>query len=157
MTTGRWLIRKPPCCALRCELAWERPCATLRAAAALALCAAGPALAAPDAVRGEQVYARCQACHALAVDRVGPRHCGLFGRLAGSVPGYGYSPAMKASGITWNDKTLDRFLTKPLSVVPGSTMTYDGIADPKDRADLIAYLQHANAGAECGKQAAAKR
>ena len=111
------------------------PARWLTAAAALALGAAGPALAVPDAVRGEQVYARCPACHALAIDRVGPRHCGLFGRLAGSVPGYGYSPAMKASGITWNDKTLDRFLTKPLSVVPGSTMTYDGIADPKDRAD----------------------
>jgi cytochrome c len=129
----------------------------LMTAGVLALCAMAPALAAPDAVRGEQVYTRCLACHALATDRVGPRHCGLFGRLAGSVPGFSYSQAMKNSRITWNDKTLDRFLTKPLGVVPGSTMTYDGIADPKERADLIAYLQHANETPECGKQAAAKR
>jgi cytochrome c len=51
-------------------------------AGVLALCAAAPAGAAPSAMRGEQVYARCLACHALAYDRVGPRHCGLFGRLA---------------------------------------------------------------------------
>ncbi|MEO7159148.1 MAG: cytochrome c family protein, partial [Polaromonas sp.] len=55
------------------------------------------AQAAPDSVRGEQLYARCIACHALAYDRVGPRHCGLLGRRAGSVPGFAYSPAMKNS------------------------------------------------------------
>ncbi len=118
---------------------------------------ASAAIAAPDAVRGEQVYARCQACHALAADRVGPHHCGLFGRLAGSVPGFNYSDAMKKSKIVWNDKTLDRFLAKPLAVVPGSAMTYDGVLDPKDRADLIAYLHHANEMPECGSRAAAKR
>ena len=110
-------------------------------------------IAAPTAIRGEQVYARCMACHALAYDRVGPRHCGLFGRRAGSVPQFSYSPAMKKSGIVWNDKTLDRFLTKPLKMVPGSAMTYDGVADPKDRSDLIAYLKHVNETPECAKQA----
>ncbi|MBN8756931.1 MULTISPECIES: c-type cytochrome [Variovorax] len=103
----------------------------------------------PDAVRGEQVYARCLACHALAVDRVGPRHCGLFGRLAGSVPGFGYSEAMKRSKIVWNDKTLDRFLVKPLAMVPGTAMTYDGVPDPADRADLIVYLKHADETPQC--------
>ena len=117
-------------------------------------CAAG---AAPDVLRGEQIYTRCLACHALAFDRVGPRHCGLFGRLAGSVPEFNYSPAMKASRITWNDKTLDRFLTQPLKMVPGSSMTYDGVADPKDRADLIAYLRHANETSECAAGRAAGR
>lgn len=102
------------------------------------------AAATPDTVRGEQVYARCQACHALAADRVGPRHCGLFGRLAGSVPGFAYSEAMKKSRIVWNDKTLDRFLSAPLAMVPGSSMTYDGVPDPRDRADLLAYLRQAN-------------
>jgi len=111
--------------------------------------AAGAATAQPDVRRGENVYARCLACHALAVDRVGPRHCGLFGRLAGGVPGFDYSAAMKRSRIVWNDKTLERFLAQPLKVVPGSTMTYDGVADPKDRADLIAYLKHADTTAEC--------
>ncbi|WP_409970305.1 c-type cytochrome [Piscinibacter sp.] len=126
-------------------------------AGALALCASASAGGAPDAVRGEQVYTRCMACHALAVDRVGPRHCGLFGRRAGSVPGFAYSPAMKNSRIVWNDRTLERFLTRPLNMVPGSTMTYDGVADPKDRADLIAYLKHVDDTPECGKQAPLKR
>jgi cytochrome c len=126
----------------------------LLAAALVASAAAGGAEnSAPDAVRGEQVYARCLACHALAYDRVGPRHCGLFGRRAGSVPQFSYSPAMKKSGIVWNDQTLDRFLTRPLKMVPGSAMTYDGVADPKDRSDLIAYLKHADDTPECAKQA----
>ena len=130
----------------------------LMVAGALALClAAAPACAAPDALRGEQVHARCLACHALAFDRVGPRHCGLFGRLAGSVPNFDYSSAMKNSRIVWNDKTLDRFLTDPLKTVPGSTMTYDGIADPRDRADLIAYLKHVNETPACRQQAPVKR
>lgn len=124
-------------------------CATL--AGVLALCAAPPVAAAPDAQRGEQVYARCVACHALTYDRVGPHHCGLFGRPAGSVPGFGYSPAMKNSKIIWDAKTLDRFLAKPLAMVPGSTMTYDGVPDPKERADLIAYLKRANQSLECGE------
>ena len=92
-------------------------------------------------MRGKQVYARCVACHALADDRVRPRHCSLFGRRAGSVPQFSYSPAMKKSGVVWNDKTLDRFLTQPFEV-PGTAMTYDGVASPKERADLIAYLKH---------------
>ena len=124
---------------------------TIRAtlAGVLALCAAAPAGAAPDARRGEQLYSRCLACHALAYDRVGPRHCGLFGRLAGSVSGYEYSAAMKKSKITWDENTLDRFLAKPLAMVPRSTMTYDGMPDPKERADLIAYLKRANQTPEC--------
>ena len=120
-------------------------------AGVFALCAQLPAWAAPQPARGEQLYARCLACHALAYDRVGPRHCGLFGRLAGSVPDFEYSPAMKHSNITWNDKTLDRFLAKPLAMVPGSTMTYDGVPDAQERADLIAYLKQANRTPECRK------
>jgi len=99
------------------------------------------ALAAGDPARGEQLYARCAACHALAYDRVGPRHCGLLGRRAGGVAGFEYSPAMKRSGLVWNDKTLDRFLADPLKTVPGTTMTYAGVQDPRERADLIAYLR----------------
>ena len=125
-------------------------------AGTLALCAAAPAGAAPDVARGEQVYARCLACHAIAFDRVGPRHCGLFGRLAGSVPDFSYSRAMKKSGITWNDKTLDRFLTNPLQMVPGSSMTYDGVANPQDRADLIGYLKQVNQTPACRTQAPVK-
>jgi len=121
----------------------------LLAAGTLSVCAGVPAFAAPAAVRGEQIYVRCQACHALSYDRVGPRHCGLFGRTAGSVPGFAYSPAMKSSRIVWNDKTLDRFLANPLKTVPGTTMTYDGVPDAADRADLLAYLKGADKTPEC--------
>ena len=120
-------------------------------ASLLAFGVAAAVQAAPDAVHGEQVYVRCLACHALAYDRVGPHHCGLFGRLAGSVPGFAYSPAMKKSGIIWNEKTLDQFLKSPMKMVPGTAMTYDGVPDPKDRADLIAYLKQVNTTAACHK------
>ena len=120
-------------------------------AGALALGAVAPAAAAPDALRGEQIYTRCLACHALAYDRVGPRHCGLFGRLAGSVPGFEYSPAMKNSKITWNEKTLERFLAKPLEAVPGTSMTYDGVTEARDREDLVAYLKRVDKSADCTK------
>jgi len=109
------------------------------------------ALVAPDAKRGEEIFGRCTACHALSFDRVGPRHCGLFGRRAGSVAGFDYSTAMKNSKITWNDKTLDQFIAKPLAVVPGTSMTYDGVSDAKDRSDLIAYLKRVNESTECRK------
>jgi len=124
-----------------------------RAAGLGAALALGAALsqAAPDPMRGEQVYARCLACHALAHDRVGPRHCGLLGRRAGTVPGFAYSPAMKRSRLTWDEKALDRFLASPMKVVPGTTMTYDGVPDPKDRSDLIAYLRQTADSAECRK------
>jgi len=98
---------------------------------------------------GEAVYARCLGCHALAYDRTGPRHCGLFGRRAGSVPGFAYSTAMKASDIVWTARTLDRFLENPARVVPGTSMGYAGIADRAERAALIAYLKNANSTAAC--------
>lgn len=126
-------------------------------AGALALLAVGSADAAPDAVHGEQVYARCLACHALAYDRVGPRHCGLLGRRAGSLPGFNYSEAMKNARITWDEKTLNLFLAGPLKAVPGSSMTYDGVPDPKDRSDLIAYLRQVNEGPECRAPVPVKR
>ena len=99
------------------------------------------ALAAGDPVAGEALYSRCQGCHAIEYNRTGPKHCGLMGRRAGSVPGYEYSAAMKSSGIVWNGKTLDRFLADPLKTVPGTTMTYAGVPDAKERASLIAYLE----------------
>lgn len=90
--------------------------------------------------RGKAAYARCLACHAVDYDRVGPRHCGIRGRKAGGVTGYAYSDAMAESGLTWTRETLDRFLAAPLKTVPGTLMTYDGVKDPKTRADLVAYL-----------------
>jgi cytochrome c len=114
-------------------------------------CAAAQAEAPANVAHGEEVYNRCVACHALKADRVGPHHCGLIGRRAGSVPGFAYSEAMKKSKLVWDEKTLDRFLVNPMKVVPGTAMTYDGVPDSTDRHDLIAYLKHANAGPECRK------
>jgi cytochrome c len=117
-------------------------------AAALLLGAAGVGQAA-DLKLGEAVYARCLGCHALAYDRTGPRHCGLFGRRAGSVPGFGYSEAMKRSGIVWNAATLERFLANPMKAVPGTSMGYAGVTDKAERAALVAWLKQANGTPEC--------
>ena len=122
------------------------------AAAALSLAAAAlPASATGDARSGEAIYSRCLACHALAYDRTGPRHCGLFGRRAGSVAAFEYSAAMRRSKIVWSEKTLDRFLANPLKAVPGTSMGYAGVTDRQERADLIAYLKQAGASPQCAK------
>jgi len=114
------------------------------------------ALAEDDAVstasayaRGELIYERCAACHSLATDRTGPRHCGLIGRRAGSIPGFAYSPAMRKSKIVWTEANLDRFLKAPLQMVPGTAMGYDGIKDDRERGDLISYLREAGHGPKC--------
>jgi cytochrome c len=120
-------------------------------ALALAAGSAASVAATADVAHGEDVYNRCMACHALKADRVGPHHCGLIGRRAGSVPGFAYSEAMKKSKLTWDEKTLDRFLQKPMKVVPGTAMTYDGVPEAKDRQDVIAYLKQANTGPDCRK------
>ncbi|MET0544453.1 MAG: c-type cytochrome [Variovorax sp.] len=101
--------------------------------------------------RGEQVYGRCLGCHAIEQHRTGPAHCGLFGRKAGFAAGFAhYSPALQGSGIVWSDSTLARFLTNPTDAVPGTTMTYLGVADAADRAALIAWLHHSTqAGKTC--------
>ncbi|MGE5319908.1 MAG: c-type cytochrome [Hyphomicrobiaceae bacterium] len=116
--------------------------------------AATVALAMPpgDPRAGEAIYSRCLACHALAYDRTGPRHCGLFGRHAGSIKGFPYSDAMRHSNIVWNEATLDRFLANPLKTVPGTSMGYAGVKDDKERADLIAYLKWANTSEQCDKK-----
>ena len=121
--------------------------------AEIALATGGAAAAtAGDAQAGEAIYSRCVACHAFEYDRTGPRHCGLFGRRAGTVAGFDYSDAMKGSHIVWNAKTLDRFLAEPMAAVPGTSMGYAGVTDPGERADLIAYLEQAGKARRCGTQ-----
>ena len=102
-----------------------------------------------DPKAGAVIYERCLACHALAYNRTGPKHCGLFGRRAGSEPGFQYSDAMKHAGWVWNRQTLDRFLADPLKTVPGTTMGYAGVKDSQERADLIAYLEQAGHSGDC--------
>lgn len=90
--------------------------------------------------RGEQAYeARCAGCHSVATDRVGPRHAGVFGRRAGSVPGFAYSSALAASGLVWTAETLDRWLANPEAVVPGQRMGYQ-LGDAQARAEIVAFL-----------------
>ncbi len=119
--------------------------------AGVALAVSAGAAPGGDPIAGKEIYSRCLACHALAYDRTGPRHCGLFGRRAGSVKDFTYSDAMKRSKIVWNEKTLDRFLANPLTAVPGTAMGYAGVADRKERGNLIAYLRRANESPECKK------
>jgi cytochrome c len=119
--------------------------APIAAGVLVSLAALSPAAAAGDVTRGERIYERCVACHSLDRNRTGPKHCGLFGRRAGSVSDFEYSLAMRASGVVWNEKTLDRFLAAPTKVVPGTYMGYAGVDDARERADLIAYLKAANA------------
>jgi cytochrome c len=114
-------------------------------AAAATLAAAGMARADGDAARGEKKFEECAACHKIerSEDSVGPSLHGVFGRKAGTLADFRYSPAMKRSGIIWSAPTIDTFLADPQKVVPGNRMPYAGLADASDRADLIAYLQKA--------------
>ncbi|HLX97443.1 MAG TPA: cytochrome c family protein [Roseiarcus sp.] len=93
-----------------------------------------------DPARGETIYEACQDCHSLDKNDVGPRHRGVFGRKAASLPDYEYSGALKSANITWNEETLDRWLTDPQAMVPGAKMFFH-LDNPQDRADVIAYLK----------------
>lgn len=120
------------------------------AAALLIAPVSGKATETDQVTRGQQVYKRCLACHSLDRNRTGPRHCGLFGREAGSLPGFRYSPAMTGSRIVWDRDTLDRFIENPRAFIPGNRMGYAGIRDSTDRRAIVAYLEWANRpGGEC--------
>lgn len=100
-----------------------------------------------DAAQGQMLFqSRCIACHSIDSHRVGPALGGVFGRRAGSAPGYQYSPAVKDSGVVWTAHTLDRWLNNPEALIPGQRMGYS-VADPMIRADLIAYMRAASQAA----------
>ena len=100
-----------------------RGVAALALAGAAMLPVAASAAAAGDARAGEAVYARCQACHALAYDRTGPRHCGLIGRRAGTVAGFDYSAAMQRSLVAgwWTERHLSSIRLDLLTISPSTT------------------------------------
>lgn len=85
----------------------------------------------------------CRSCHSIEKGRtlIGPSLAGVYGTRAGAVAGYDFSPALKSSGLVWNDATLDKWLTDPVALVPGTRMGYAGQADPARRAAIIAYLK----------------
>ncbi|RMD95137.1 MAG: cytochrome C [Alphaproteobacteria bacterium] len=95
---------------------------------------------------GERQFLRkCSICHSLSDDgvrRAGPSLAGIFGRKAGTWPGYVYSDAVARSGIIWNEETIDAlFDLGPEHYIPGTKMPAQRIADPQDRADLIEFLR----------------
>jgi cytochrome c len=118
----------------------NRSAIMLAGAAALALAHAAPGFAAGDAAHGETVYRDCMICHSLDLNEIGPKHRDVFGRKAGTVQGYGYSAALRAANIVWNEATLDQWLADPQAVVPGTKMTFS-VGDAHDRADVIAFLK----------------
>ncbi len=96
-----------------------------------------------DAARGEARFQDCAACHKLEAgsNNVGPSLHGIFERKAAALTDFRYSPAMKRSGISWTPETLDKFIADPQAMVSANRMPYAGMANPNDRADLIAYLK----------------
>jgi cytochrome c len=111
-------------------------------AASVMIVGAGAARA-QDAAAGEAVFkTQCGICHSIVAGKnmIGPSLFGVVGRKAGGIPGFHYSAANKDSGLTWDAATLNRYLTNPQAVVPGTIMPYAGLKDDTKRADLIAYL-----------------
>lgn len=113
--------------------------------AATFLCGSVSAEGDPEA--GEALFKACKGCHQIGSEArhgIGPHLDRLFGRVAGSLDDFRYSSAMRAKGeegLSWDARTLDSYLEKPQALVPGTRMSYRGMADPQDRADLIAFLK----------------
>ena len=99
---------------------------------------------AQDPASGEKIFVQCRACHQIgptAKNAVGPVLNGLFGRKAGTIEGYAYSPANKNSGITWDEATFREYIKDPKAKVPGTKMIFPGLKDEKRIDDLIAFLK----------------
>jgi cytochrome c len=93
---------------------------------------------------GQRVFLMCRSCHSTEADgrhKVGPNLHGVFGSKAGSKEGFKYSDAVKNSGITWSEETINEWLTKPKDFLPGNKMAFAGVPKPEDRKALIAYLK----------------
>lgn len=103
---------------------------------------------AQDVAAGEKLFNQCRACHQLgetAKNTVGPVLNGFFGQKAGTRDGYSYSPAMKNSGLTWDEATFAEYIQNPRAKVPGTKMIYAGLKDEKRIADLLAFLRQFDA------------
>jgi cytochrome c2 len=120
-----------------------RPALVLAALAAMAVGGAPRAMAQTaggNAAAGEDLFLdRCAMCHVAEGGGQGPSLNGVYGRKAASVPGFAYSAALKASGVTWMAPELDRFLTNPSVAIPGTAMPIT-VPDAEQRANLIAYF-----------------
>jgi cytochrome c len=97
-----------------------------------------------DLENGRRAFARCRSCHTITEggsNMTGPNLYGLFGRNAGTHPGYNYSKALKEAGFTWDAQKLDQWLSGPRTFLPGNKMSFAGLPDATDRRDVIAYLK----------------
>ncbi|WP_230983266.1 c-type cytochrome [Inquilinus limosus] len=103
--------------------------------------------AAGDAAKGKQVFAKCQACHSVeaGTNKLGPSLHGVVGRTSGTLEGFNYSQAMKDAHLTWDAATLDKYLSGPKALVPGTKMVFPGLPKEEDRLNVIAYLKEAGA------------
>jgi cytochrome c len=107
-------------------------------------------LASADPKAGQAVTKKCASCHTFDPGggaKVGPSLAGVFGRKVASVEGFQYSPALQQFGGSWTADKLNSFLTKPGQAAPGTKMTFAGLSDPKERAEVIAYLHSISPGA----------
>jgi cytochrome c len=122
---------------------------TLVAAMAMMVAASHAATPLGDAGHGAQLFRACAACHSLAPDRnmTGPSLAGVWGRKAGALESFDrYSPALRASNVVWDEKALDQWLKSPSHFIPQNRMSFAGMSDPRQRADLTAFLKEASAG-----------
>lgn len=121
----------------------------LAAFAAVTAFAAQAATPSDDAKQGAQLYRSCAACHSLAPNRnmTGPSLAGIWGRKAGSLKSFErYSPALQTSNVVWGERTLVAWLKSPARFIPNNHMTFAGIPNARQRADLIAFLKEASSG-----------
>jgi cytochrome c len=105
-------------------------------------------LAAASPKRGQLLYMQCKACHDVEPGlphKVGPNLNGVFGRIAGTAPGFKYTDAMARSGVVWTPQTMDTFLKQPGAMIPGNGVVFLGVASDADRASLVVYLQSSSA------------
>jgi cytochrome c len=113
-----------------------------------------------NANAGQRMFGACAACHSLEPNRnmTGPSLADLWNRKAGGLPSFHrYSPALKSSGIVWNDKTLDEWIEDPQHLIPGNTMTFQGLKNKQQRADLLAFLKQGTAPGQKPPQTAQQR
>ncbi len=109
----------------------------------------GPDYATADVVNGRAQFEQCRQCHTVVKDgpsMTGPNLYGVFGRAAAAKPNFNYSDALKASGITWDAATLNKWITEPRALVPNTRMSFPGMPDPANRRDVVAYLKVASSG-----------